>query len=111
MMQMKHKYFNKEAGATDELYDLACDPDRRVNHYTSCIIGEMRFHARKLEMQRRIQNSRIATIGYEGEEEIDYYGVLVDIIELKYGYSNFVFLFQCEWWDISNKKIKSYVDS
>ena len=47
-------------------------------------------------MQRRIQNSGIATTGYEGEEEIDYYGVLVDIIKLKYGSNNSVFLFQYE---------------
>ena len=94
---MKHKYFNKEVGATDELHDLACDFDQMVNYYTSYIIGGMRFHTKKLEMQRRIQNSRIATTRYEGEEEIDYYGVLIDIIELKYGSSNFIFLFQCEW--------------
>ena len=102
---MKHKYFNKEMGATDELHDLACGLDRKINHYTSCIIGGMRFHMRELEMQRWIQNSKIDTTGYEGEEKIDYYGILVDIIELKYGSNNSVFLFQCEWWDISNKKI------
>ena len=43
-------------------------------------------------------------IEYEGEEEIEYYGVLIDIIELKYRSSNSVFLFQCEWCDISKKK-------
>ena len=106
MVQIKYKYFNKEEVAIDELYDLACGPDRRVNHYASCIIGGIRFHTKELEMQRRIQNSRIATIGYEGEEEIDYYGILIDIIKLKYGSSNSVFLFQYEWWDISNKKIE-----
>ena len=94
---MKYKYFNKEEGATDELYNLACGPDRRVNHYASCIIGRMRFHTMELEMQRWIQNSRIATVGSKGEEEIEYYTILIDIIELKYGSNNFVFLFQYEW--------------
>ena len=51
MVLMKYKYFNKEEGAIDELYDLACGPDRKVNHYASCIIGGMRFHTRELEMQ------------------------------------------------------------
>ena len=69
MMQIKYKYFNKEEGATDVLYDLACSFDRRVNHYTSGIIGGMRFYIRKLEMQRQIQNNGITTIEYEGEEE------------------------------------------
>ena len=67
---MKYAYFNKEVGAIDELYDLACGPNQRVNHYTSYIIGGMRFHIKELEIQRRIQNSEVATIGYEGEEEI-----------------------------------------
>ena len=48
---MKHKYFNKEVGAIDELCDLACGLDSRVNHYASCIIERMRFHARELGMQ------------------------------------------------------------
>ena len=108
---MKHKYFNKEVGVIDELHDLSCDFDEMVNDYILYIIGGMRFYIRELEIQRWIQNSGIATIGYEGEEEIDYYGVLVDIIELKYGSSNSVLLFQYEWWDISNKKIGIHIDS
>ena len=62
-------------------------------------------------MQRRTQNSEIAMIGYEGEEKIEYLGVLIDIIELKYRSNNSVFLFQCVWWDISNKKIGIYIDA
>ena len=53
----------------------------------------MRFHIKKLEIQRRIQNSEIAMIECEGEEQIEYFGVLIDIIELKYGSNNLVFLF------------------
>ena len=95
----------------NELYDLTCGFDQKINHYTFCIFEKMRFHTRKLEMQWQTQNSEIVITGYEEEEEIDYYGVLVDIIELKYGSSNSVFLFQCEWWDISNKKIEIHIDS
>ena len=90
---MKSKYFNKEEDETDELYNLAYGPDWRVNHYASYIIGGIRFHIRRLEMQRWIQNSGIAMIGYEGGEEIKYLGVLIDIIKLKYGSNNSVFLF------------------
>lgn len=107
---MKNKHFNKEEGATDELFELACGPDRRVNHYASCIIGGIRFHTRELELHRRTQNSGIVTIGYEGEDEFDYYGVLTDIVELKYGSKHSVFLFHCGWWDISNKKIGIRID-
>ena len=51
---MKSKYFNKKEGTTDELYNLACDLNRRINHYASYIIRGMKFHMRELEMQRWI---------------------------------------------------------
>ena len=60
-------------------------------------------------MQRQTQNSEIATIRYEREERIEYLDVLIDIIELKYESNNLVFLFQCEWWDIINKKISVHI--
>ena len=41
----------KEEGTIDELYDLVCGLERKVNYYASCIIGEMRFHTKELEMQ------------------------------------------------------------
>ena len=110
MLQMKSKHFNKEEGVIDELYDLACGSDRKINHYASCIIERMRFHIRELEMQRQIQKSGIATIVYEEEEEIEYLGILIDIIELKYGSNNLIFLFQYEWWDINNKKIDIHIN-
>ena len=90
---MKSKHFNKEEGAIVKLYDLVCGLDQRINYYTSCIIEGMRFHIKELEMQRQIRNSGIATIGYEREEEIKYLGVLIDVIELKYGFNNLIFLF------------------
>ena len=40
---MKYKYFNKEEGATDELYDLACGSNRRVNHMYLVSLEEWDF--------------------------------------------------------------------
>ena len=66
MLQMKSKHFNKEEDVIDELYDLACSHNQRINYYTTYIIEGMRFHIKELKMQRQTQNSGIATIGYEG---------------------------------------------
>ena len=31
----------------------------------------------------------------------DYYGVLIDIIELRYMGGNKIVMFKCEWWDVN----------
>ena len=90
-------YHNKEDGATEELYDLACHLDPRISCYSSCIVGGMRFHIRELDMQRRTQNSGIWTLRTDGDNEIEYYGILSDIIQLRYGSKRFVYLFKCQW--------------
>ncbi|CAL5405203.1 unnamed protein product [Camellia sinensis] len=41
---------------------------------------------------------------------IDFYGVIREIIELKYLGGNSVFLFKCDWWDVGNEKIGIKVD-
>ena len=78
-------YHNKEDGATKELYDLACHPNLRVSCYSSCIVGGMRFHTRDLGMQRQTQHNKILTLRIDGDNEIEYYGILMDIIQLRYG--------------------------
>ena len=85
---MKHKYFNKEVGATDELHDLACSYNRRVNQYTSCIIGGMRFHTRKLEMQRWIQNSEITITATMNTNSNNVYDGDVTFYKRKVGTNN-----------------------
>jgi len=34
---------------------------------------------------------------------LDYFGVLTDIIELSYSGENNVILFKCDWWDVYSK--------
>ena len=42
-------------------------------------------------------------VEHEGKV-IDFYGVLIDIIELSYIRRNTVLIFKCDWWDIENKR-------
>ncbi|KAL5714360.1 hypothetical protein ACHQM5_016333 [Ranunculus cassubicifolius] len=97
----------KSAGSplvTDELYALACRPDHRVNRYSGCIVNGIRFHTKDREIKLRTQNSGVVVMGEHQTQEIDFYGVLKDILQLKYVDNKHVFLFKCDWYDVGNKK-------
>ena len=74
----------KSPEATDDLFSLACGPDNRVTQYTCYIVNGIRFHSKEREKYRRTQNSGVVVKVYEGDKEIQYYGVLTNIIELDY---------------------------
>lgn len=49
------------------------------------------------------QNSRIVVPGEHDDEEIDFYGILTEVIEIQL--SNYrVILFRCKWFDIDRKR-------
>ncbi|KAK9287212.1 hypothetical protein L1049_015625 [Liquidambar formosana] len=97
--------------ATDQLYSLACGPDPRITRYTGCIVNGFRFHTEKYGEHHRTQNSGVVVKGeHQSEEEVDFYGVLTDVIMLSYCGGNRVFLFKCDWWDIGNKKMGIHQD-
>lgn len=89
--------------ATDAIYSLACGPDRDVNSYSGCIVNGIRFHTKDREANLKTQNSGVVVKGDYESQDKDFYGVLVDIIELEYIHGNRVFLFKCDWWDVSRR--------
>lgn len=108
---MKMLRASNSADASDALYSLACGPDRRVSRYTGCIVNGIRFHTEEREKYRTTQNSGVVVKGTHEEVEIDFYGVLTDIIELSYCMRKRVYLFKCDWWDIGNKKLGIQTDN
>ena len=96
--------------ATDCLYSLACGPDTRVRRYSSCIVNGVRFHTSERDSRRRTQNCSLSVEGMHKGKEIDFYGILVDIIELQYIMDNMVVLFQCEWFDLEGRRTKMQSD-
>lgn len=90
--------------ATDDFYSLALGPDRRVTRCSGCIVNGTRFRTRDRERLRITQNGGIVVKGEHRSEVIDFYGILIDIIELKYCFGNCVYLFKCQWRDMSDKK-------
>lgn len=95
----------EEKAVSDDLFALACEPDKRVRVYSACIVDAVRYHTIAREKNRNTQNSGISTEGPDGEEE---YGQLTSIIRLQYnsstGIDRSVVLFQCDWFDIGGSK-------
>ncbi|XP_042972746.1 uncharacterized protein LOC122304540 [Carya illinoinensis] len=69
---------------TDDIFALACGPDPLVASYAGCIMNGIRFHTKQLEGRRRTQNSGVVVHGEHIGFPMDFYGVLQDIIELRY---------------------------
>ena len=50
------------------------------------------------------QSSGVAVVGDAGDGgDIDYYGALVEVVELEYPGRRKVVLFRCKWWDVHGK--------
>lgn len=100
----------KSSEASDELYSLACGPDHRVTRYSGCIVNGVRFHTKDREATLRTQNSGVVVNGEHQSKEMDFYGVLTDVLELNYLFGNQVFLFKCDWWDVGNRRTGINID-
>jgi hypothetical protein len=87
------------ANVSKQLYDLACGPDYLVRSYKGCIVNGVRFHTTECEQTRTTQNSGIVVRGEHGTSNIEFYGVLRNILELRYPGPNHVYLFECDWWN------------
>ncbi|XP_058787489.1 uncharacterized protein LOC131661866 isoform X2 [Vicia villosa] len=97
---------------TDEIRWLARGPLEKVRNYSGYIVNGVRFHTKKRERCLKTQNSGICvtvkTKSYAStrdkrpkEGEINYYGALIDIIQLDYAGKYKVVLFKCDWVDIN----------
>jgi hypothetical protein len=72
---------HEEKKVTEDLFALACEPDRRVRLYSACIADGVRYHTVDHEKNRKTQNSGIVSKGDHDGEEIDFYGQLTSIIK------------------------------
>lgn len=89
----------------DNLLSLSRGPTQYVTSFSGYIVNGYRFHIQNREKTLRTQNSGVVVIGNMGDtdDNIDYYGVLTEIIELQYLGGNRVVLFRCKWWDVFDK--------
>ncbi|XP_073353738.1 uncharacterized protein [Aegilops tauschii subsp. strangulata] len=99
---------HEEKKVSDDLFALACLPDKRVRVYSSCIADGVQYHTVDREEKGKTQNSGIVTEGSHDREIIDFYGQLRSILELQYnssgGIHRSVVLFRCDWFELGSKK-------
>ncbi|CAH9105405.1 unnamed protein product [Cuscuta europaea] len=101
---MHSLYKQEPSRANESLYSLACAPHRCVRKYSGCIVNGVRFLIKDRDTHRKSQNSGIVVEGNHGEEIINFYGVLTEIIQLDYVKDRHVTIFKCEWFDLGRKK-------
>ncbi|PRQ48023.1 hypothetical protein RchiOBHm_Chr2g0106121 [Rosa chinensis] len=102
--RMSHLVQSGLVDATDQLYCLACKPDVRAHTYTGCIVDGVRFHTKDLDDRRTTQNSGIYVPGVFVGGTHDYYGVLLNIVRLRYVDMHHIFLFKCKWFNTDETK-------
>ena len=86
------------------LFNLTCGIDTCVFRYTSYLINGWRFNIKDHDMHLKSQNSGVLVKGDGNTGNLDYFGVLIDIIGLSYSGGNNVVLFKCDWWMCPSKK-------
>ena len=85
-----------------------------MTSYKGYIVNGFRFHTRDHEQEMNTQNNRVFVAGetnsYESVKHnnpivgnVDYFGVLLEIIELHYLDGLRVFMFKCDWIDVFNR--------
>ena len=86
----------------DELLSLSRCPTNYGTSFSGYITNGYRFHTQSREKNLQTQNSGVFVLGNmgAGTENIDYYGVLTEVVRLEYMGGNHVVLFRCNWWDV-----------
>lgn len=89
---------------TDQLFALACGPDKRVWKYKGCIVNGVRFLVKDRDNHRRSSNSGISCEGVHNDKITDFYGILKGVFKIEYGRGYNVFMFSCDWYDLANRR-------
>ena len=72
--------------------------------YNACIVNGVRYHTKNRDDKRVTQNYDIWIEDKHDGQSCDFYGLLVDILQLNYMYDLTVILFKCQWFDTNVKK-------
>ncbi|XP_075645463.1 uncharacterized protein LOC142616510 [Castanea sativa] len=91
-----------ERKVSKQLFDLARGPLEKVVCYNGHIGNGFRFQKNEVDCSRRTQSYGVLVKGDASTGNCDYYGVLIDIIELHYMGGNKIVMFKCEWRDVDH---------
>ncbi|XP_042432996.1 uncharacterized protein LOC122019608 [Zingiber officinale] len=92
----------------DDIKKLAHGPNRRVSSHKGYFVNGFKFETMEHGRFKATSNYGICVLGSTiNEYEVDYYGVLEEILELNYyGLKDVIVLFKCHWYDTSDKGMK-----
>jgi hypothetical protein len=83
-----------------DIRNLSYGPQKKVSTYNGIIVNGYRFHTEEYGRNKSTMNSGICVRGsFYGENELDYYGIIEQIIELSYLGNMNVFILRCRWFD------------
>lgn len=87
-----------------EIRILSRGPLHSVNRYSGCMVNGYRFHTQSREKNRKTQNSGVVVQGDHGENVIDFYGTLQQVLEVEYlGENKRVLVFKCDWFNVGDR--------
>lgn len=89
---------------TKFLRELSIGPNYQVVPYRGCYVNGYRFHGINVGEGLSTNNSGVVVRGScYGENHLDYYGILNEVLEVEYFISgpNKLILFSCDWFDPS----------
>ena len=83
---------------------MSYGPSKSVTCYNGIIVNGYRFHTKENGQNKATVNSGVCVRGnIYGENDIEYYGTIEEILELSYlGAPNRVLLLRCHWFDPIN---------
>jgi len=88
-----------------DLLSLSRGPTKYSTHSNGYIVNGYRFHVEDHDQMLRTQNCGVVVVGENDKdsENVDYYGILTDVIELQFISNRRVILFRCNWFDVYDK--------
>ncbi|WMV31114.1 hypothetical protein MTR67_024499 [Solanum verrucosum] len=98
-----HKADNSQL--MEDLLSLSRGPTKYSTHSNGYIVNGYRFHVEDHDQMLRTQNCGVVVVGESDKdsENVDYYGILTDVIELQFISDKRVILFRCNWFDVYDK--------
>lgn len=108
---ISQKRVEKSVGVNDDLYSLSQGPLERYYSYQSCVVNGVRFRCKNYDDTLRTQCCGVCTEGDHENDDITYYGVLAEILQLSFLFDRKVFLFRCKWYNSDPKGRSVFVEN
>jgi hypothetical protein len=82
------------------MYVLSKGLDHRARVFNKCLINGFLFQTTDIEKNLTTQNSGVFVKGDDITGNMDWYGVIRNIISLEFSSGKEVILFKCDWYDV-----------